>query len=100
MWIRYLFALVVTVAVARALTGDEPKPGEAATPGPPTIARKLPPPAKPLDDADRAKLQSACDEVRNGVKWAPSRDELLEIEVLSKALDYAVLHNEIFDPKA
>lgn len=63
---------------------------------PPKIARKLPPPTKPLDEQVRAKLQTKQDELakRAGVSAGDP-----EVAIFLKAVDYALRHGEFFDAK-
>lgn len=68
---------------------------EPASSWPPTIARKLPPAGKPLDEAVRNDLQSRLAELtkRTGAVVDP------EVAIFLKAVDYALRHGEFFDAK-
>jgi dienelactone hydrolase len=110
---RRLIALTVVALFASCFVGTDVRTARAqdAKPDtnsdaawPPKIKRTLPPVAKPLPEKDAAALrkrweplQAKLDELRANVptQFQASADAA----ILLKAVDYALLHNEFFDPK-
>lgn len=87
---RVLIALLVaTSSLDVALAQDK-----AAAPWPPQIARKLPPPGKPVDEKILAELRRRHDAIKAGRK-----DLDPDVEIFLKAVDFALRHGEFFDPK-
>ena len=99
---RLAVALLVACCVASSLHAAEPAAPAAAWP--PTITRKLPPPTVPLSAADQTKVEAALAEMRSSLSQLPVASEATrgarsDVEILAKAVDYAVRHGEFFDPK-
>lgn len=83
----------------------EPESGSAAA-WPPKLKRVLPPVVSPLGEAELKQVIAARDELKAAVERLPqdSTEEgepsaRADVEIFYKAIDYAIRHNEFFDPK-
>ena len=98
--LKTLLCVLFVTSVAAQTCAVEP----SADGGPPTIVRKLPPPAPELSPSDAAEVRAAYDEIRAGLDTfrpllTPDRPEWADIEIFAKALDFALRHGEFFDPQ-
>jgi len=75
---------------------------------PPKIKRVLPPVAPPLGEAEMKQAVAARDELKAAFAQLPAKDIVAseeelrlraDVEIFHKALDFAIRHNEFFDPK-
>lgn len=83
----------------------EPESGSAAA-WPPKLKRVLPPVVPPLGEAELKQVIAARDELKAAIERLPqdSTEEgepsaRADVEIFYKAIDFAIRHNEFFDPK-
>lgn len=82
--IRTLLLAVLAVALSA---------GDASS-----IPRLLPPPGKPIPEADRARLDGAVKDLRARLTKAGSAEATADVAVLVKAVEFALRFGEFWDP--
>ena len=64
----------------------------------PTIARKIPPAGVPLPEASRQSLEGEIERIRKQLQKLSSEADHADIEVLLKAVTFAIELNEFYSP--
>lgn len=102
-----LVACVATPFVASSLFAAPPE-SNAENAWPPKIKRILPPVVSPVEEAQLKQAVAARDELKAAISRLPTKDIVAsdeelrlraDVEIFHKALDFAIRHNEFFDPK-
>src|SRR5215213_8537210 len=74
----------------------------AQTPAPSAAVKPVPPPGIEVPVADRAELEKGVKELEDRIaplRRSDAKQELPNVEIYHKAVDWALRHNEIFDAK-
>lgn len=86
---RIIFPLMVFLATSRLTAADLI----------PQIPRLIPPDGIRLPDDEQTRLKSELAQLQRRLAAVPDNPQLPDVEVLAKAVEFALRHNEFYSPK-